>query len=377
MATAVAMMSDAKAVRFVAQVLHHTQRLAILVDIERNAVAGEIDFLEPFGYAHKRHTPAYAHGIESLNGSAQLTLAAVDNHQLRQLLSFLHQAGVTTRENLLHRSEIVGSFHRLDVEMAIVLFRRFGIAKHHARSNRIGALYVRVIETLHVSRQLLQTEIALHGGERAHHSLVGVELLHTFEFIHLELLGVLQRQLEQLALVATLRNHKMHVLELGIGNHRHKHVFQLQGKAFAQLVDGYRHQFLVGFIEPSLIFQRKRLNNRAIAHMHEIHISRIVVAQQTEHVDVVQLLIHHLALGTVFFDEQILFFESLRLLETQFASQASHLSHEMFGELARVAIENLLDSFDIFGITLHRHQPAATALAIVNVILQTQRRFST
>ena len=111
--------------------------------------------------------------------------------------------------------------------------------------------------------------------------------------------------------------------------------------------------------------------------MHEIHISRIVVAQQTEHVDIVQLLIHNLALGTILFDEQILFFESLRLLEAQFASQASHLSHEMFGEFARVAIENLLDSVDIFGITLHRHQSAATALAIVNVILQTQRRFST
>ena len=94
----------------------------------------------------------------------------------------------------------------------------------------------------------------------------------------------------------------MHVLELGIGSDRHKHVFQLQCKAFAQLVDGYRHQFLVGFIEPNLIFQRERLHNRAIAHMHEIHISRIVVAQQTEHVDIVQLLIHHLTLGTILFD---------------------------------------------------------------------------
>ena len=46
LAAAVAMVCDTKSVRLVAQVLHHTQRFAVFVDVKRNRVAGEEYFLQ-------------------------------------------------------------------------------------------------------------------------------------------------------------------------------------------------------------------------------------------------------------------------------------------------------------------------------------------
>ena len=51
------MVGDAKPVGLVAQRLHHLQATALLVDVERQLVAGKINFLKPLGYAHQGHLP--------------------------------------------------------------------------------------------------------------------------------------------------------------------------------------------------------------------------------------------------------------------------------------------------------------------------------
>ena len=154
--------------------LHHAQRLAVFIDIQRHTIAGKVDFFESFGNAHERHFTTNAHFIEGFDRRAQLTFATIHHHKLRQLLTLLHQASVATREHLLHRGEIVGAFHGADIEVAIIFFRRFGILEHHARSHRIGALNIGVIETLHMSRQLIKAEIALHGHQCARNALLGI-----------------------------------------------------------------------------------------------------------------------------------------------------------------------------------------------------------
>ena len=53
----VAMVGDAEAVGLVAQMLHDLQTPALLVDIERQLVAREIDLLKTLGDAHESHLP--------------------------------------------------------------------------------------------------------------------------------------------------------------------------------------------------------------------------------------------------------------------------------------------------------------------------------
>ena len=116
----------------VAQVLHHAKRFGILVNIKRNAVAGEIYLLKPFGDSHHRDRAPESYLVKSLHCGAQLPLSAVDNYELRQVLALLHKTRVTPSEHLFHRGEIIRTLHSLDVEMAVILLRRLGILEHHA-----------------------------------------------------------------------------------------------------------------------------------------------------------------------------------------------------------------------------------------------------
>ncbi len=63
---------------------------------------------------------------------------------------------VTPIDNLSHRGEIVGTFNRFYVEVAVVLLARLCIFKHHTCRNRMCALNVRIIKALHVNRQLVK-----------------------------------------------------------------------------------------------------------------------------------------------------------------------------------------------------------------------------
>ena len=74
--------------------------------------------------------------------------------------------------------------------MSIVALRWFRILEDHTRCHRVCALNIGVIEALYVARQLRKTEIALHGGEGAHHTLLRIEFLSVLQFIEHELLGV-------------------------------------------------------------------------------------------------------------------------------------------------------------------------------------------
>ena len=97
------MVGDTEAVGFVAKLLHYAQRVGILVDIQRHAVAREIDLFQTFCDADERHFAAKAYFIECLQRGAQLPFAAVDDDQLRKVVGrFLHQACIPPRQHFFH-----------------------------------------------------------------------------------------------------------------------------------------------------------------------------------------------------------------------------------------------------------------------------------
>ena len=189
------------------------------------------------------------------------------------------------------------------------------------------------------------------------------------------MLGIAEREFEQFAFIAALRNHETHIGKFGIGYHRHHHIFQRQIESLTEFVDCYRHEFFVGFIESNLILYGKSFHYGAVAHMHKIDKRSILVAQQRKYVDIMNLLTHHFALGAIFLDELIFLLQHLCFLEAQLLRESHHFVHEMLGEFASVAVENLLHTLYIFGILLLAHQSATTAFTIMNVILQTERNF--
>ena len=146
------MMRYAEAVGLVTQGLYDSQTRRFLVEIERKRITREVYFLKSFRDTDKRHIAPYTHFVKGLHSRTQLTLSAIDNHHLRQRLPLGHHACVTTVKHFLHRCEIIGSDHRLYIEMPIIPFSRTTVPKYYATRHRIRALNVRVIETFYMAR---------------------------------------------------------------------------------------------------------------------------------------------------------------------------------------------------------------------------------
>ena len=134
------MEGDAETVRFVAYVHQHFQRFAVAVEIVRGGVVREIDLFDPFGQSDDGDPVGDPEPQQGFVGEAELPLASVHDDQLRQFGVFVEQPAVTASDHLFHRGEVVGSNDGLDVEMAVLLARRFCVAEYDARSHRIGSL---------------------------------------------------------------------------------------------------------------------------------------------------------------------------------------------------------------------------------------------
>ena len=176
----VAVVGYAETVGLVAQMLDNAQGLGILVDIERNAVAGKIDFFETFGNADNGDGAVEADLVECLYGCAELPFAAVDDYELGQVDAFFHEACVAACQDLFHRGEVVGSDDGLDVEMAVLLARGAAVAEDHARGDGVRSLQVRVVETLDVARLPRQPQLLLHGVHQPFGMAFGILDLHVF-----------------------------------------------------------------------------------------------------------------------------------------------------------------------------------------------------
>ena len=365
------MVSDAEAVSLVAELLDHPQRLRIFVDIERHTVAWEIDFFKALGDAHEGYLATDAETVERLDRRTQLSLAAVDHHQLRQRLPLFEQTAVTACEHLNHRGKIVGSFHGLDVEMAVVALRRLAVFKHHARCHRIRALNVGVVETFDVAREFAEAEILLHAREQTSDALLGIEFLGILYFVHLVLPCVLQRYVEQTALIAPLRDDEFTVFRRAVGQEWHHHRLCRIAEFTIGFGDGIRENLFGRLVEFFAKFEGGALHHRSVTHVHIVDKSEVVVRLVGINIDIGFGGTHHHRFCLVALDDLVFSFQFLRLLKTEFGGEALHLRHEVVRHRLGVAPEDMFHLRYVFPVDLRRYPTLAAAFAVVDVVLQT------
>ena len=239
LAAAVAVVSDAESVSFITQGLHHAQTLALLVDVERYAVARKVDFLQALRYAHKGYLVAQAHLIESLYGGIELPLASIHHYQLWKLFAFGHEARVATVQHFLHGGEVIGTYHGLYVEMAIVAARGLAIAEHHAGGHGIRALYIGIVEALYVSGFLAETEVALHALHEAGHGSVRITLVGLFLLVEPVSGHILLPHAQELLAIAARGDCEGDTLKGNIWCERHYYLPEAALKAALYLAYGH------------------------------------------------------------------------------------------------------------------------------------------
>src|SRR5690606_31531510 len=223
LAAARAVAGDREAVRLVAHTLHQEQPLAAARQNDRLLAPRQIDFLKLFRQPADRHAPEQPDRLQNLDRYVQLPLAAVDDQQVRQqaprlalillagrgdrwLLDRVEMAAEAARQRLAHRLVIVRSLvpDSLDVEAAVLAFTRDALHEHHAAGDDRRTLRRADVEALDPVGRVRQVERGLQLAQRRL-LLDGVAGPLRAQYPQL-FDGGLGRKLDQLALVAALRN---------------------------------------------------------------------------------------------------------------------------------------------------------------------------
>ena len=186
---------------FVAHDLHQMQHRRMMVEHDRIIFLSEnVDDFFAFGDRSKRLVDDLE-GFEGLSGGVELSDAPVDQRQAGHGLFFFLQAFIAARDHFAHGREIVHAFDRLDNELAVIGLLHLAVFPHHHRGDGLGALNVRNVKALDPLGQFGQGKSVLErfldqARIRLHHA----------EALVIRLLGIVAGEIDQLALVATLRD---------------------------------------------------------------------------------------------------------------------------------------------------------------------------
>src|SRR5437762_5064310 len=102
-------------------VAYHLQKLQcgiVAIESDRFVAIGNVNLLFAFRESRDRDL-LDAEFVERRERGVELSASAVDQNEIGQRLLFFEQTPITTIHRLGHRSKIIGSDDRLDVEDAV------------------------------------------------------------------------------------------------------------------------------------------------------------------------------------------------------------------------------------------------------------------
>src|SRR5262245_3870426 len=296
--------------------------------------------------------------VQRGGGRRQLSLAAVNEDQVRELFLLFQQSRIAPVDRLAHRGEIVRALDRLDDELAVIRLLHLAVFANDHPGDVLGALNVRDVERFDPMRVRRQAQGLLQFGQ----DLRPIRLDRAEALIEAEL-GVLLDQVDHLALLAPLRIEYLdappalfaaHLFErfaaLPIDRHMNlqRHVIadgvillEHSPQEFGRVEALNRNVLPVKFAPP---------DDAPLAHREQVKRQLAPLAVITENIDVEVERPHHLMLlaerttGL----EQIAVFR--RLLEPQFFRSLQHSSFQLIGQLFVLAIEQQLHILNRFAV---------------------------
>ena len=159
------MEADREAVRLVPDSLNELKDRRGAWEGDRHVLPSDEEKLLALGEAGHRLV-AEAQLLEGLDRGPELSLAAVDQDELRQLLPFLQQPAVAPADDLAHRGEVVRSTgHALHPELPVVGLLRKALLEDNHRRHHVRALDVRDVEALDAAGLDLEVEKVAEGPE--------------------------------------------------------------------------------------------------------------------------------------------------------------------------------------------------------------------
>ena len=233
-------------------------------------------------------------------------------------------------------------------------------------------MYVRVVETLYVARQLAEAEVGLHAHQCTFHAGFGIEALLVFEVVDFHLTGIACRYIQQLSLVAALRYGKAHAGHIHLGYQGYHDFVEHHTQRSGYFGHGVCQHLGLRFVEAAFVAQCGAAHHGSAAHVHIVHVHVGSVVVNAEYVDVANGLTHDYALAAVLLDELVRLFQQLCFFEAQFHAQSLHFAAQIVEQFLCVTSQYLFYGGYEAAVFLGRNQPGAAAFAAFDVVLQTQ-----
>ena len=263
--------------------------------------------------------------------------------------------------------------------MAVLLAGGFSIPEHHARSHRMSALQVGVVEAFDVPRLSVEAQLLLNGIHQPLGIPFGILDFEVFQLLGAVDAGALPREFQQFEFLPALRDRESHAFEQQRrrGQQRHDHLAGefASGDVFDDVLDGQRQHVALVAPDARREFHGLHAHDRTVADAHEVAPGHVVVGQQRENVDVDDLRADdHRPSGIVVQGVEPLFVP-LRQLEFQLPGRTRHLPFEVLAHGTQVAFQHRNDHADQLRILLLGLPPDARGLAVAQVVLQADRIF--
>ena len=206
----------------VANPLQEFQCRGVAVNEERIRVAHPDDLLKALGQTDHCKFLSKTKFSQRLESKVELTLASVNDNELRQIIRSLGQhPGISPVHHFLHRGIVIGPDHGLDLEFPVIFLGRHPAAEDNAGGYRIGTLDIGVVEALYVLRQDIHPDGLAEFLQHGRTVLVRVGVLFLADGIELILPGVPCAQVQQGELVTLDRDAETDSLHLHVRKERH------------------------------------------------------------------------------------------------------------------------------------------------------------
>ena len=192
--------------------------------------------------------------------------------------------------------------------MAVVLFRRFAIFENDARGNGESALYVGVVETFDVARELREAEVGFEALEESFGAKFGVDLFEVFKEVDFGLPSILSRDIEKFGTVAALRDSERNAEEIDVGEHGNDDLVEHGAELSRHFRDSVGEDFGDRFVKAACEAKSNATDNGTATEVHIVDEDITVVVVDAKDVDIVEHLGNDDAFGAVAFDEEVFFF---------------------------------------------------------------------
>ena len=226
---------------------------------------------------------------------------------------------------------------------------------------------------------MIQMQFALHGAHQALGMTFGILDFEVFHLLGTIDTRALERELQQLSLLATLGHSEDNLIEQNCsrGQERYDNLTrEIVSDIFDNILNSHREHILTRRVHTRGQAHRMQSHNGAMAQTDEITICHVIILEQREDVAIDNPGTHHHRAALIVLQRIQTLLETLCRLEAQVSCRREHILLQITTHRTQIALQHILYHIGQQAILLLALLANAGALAVAQMVLQADAIFA-